>query len=177
MVTIISDETVREIGDDILETLREDQKEVRHFSLDGMEIKPCYACGGCAKKTYKRCIIRDDADQILPCLARSTTIIIVTPILFGSYSYKTKLVIDKLALIGDLHYYYKNGELVKSLNPSNAKYFVVGIASEENPKKAAAFQQLVQETLQLTSWIGKAIIAPAEAIDIHNIAKEITGHE
>jgi hypothetical protein len=101
----------------------------------------------------------------------------VTPITFGSYSYKTKLIVDKLALIGDLHYYYKNGELVKSLNPLGVKYFFVGIAYEDDPKETAAFQQLVQEMLQLTGSLGKAIIAPTGAVDINEITKELISYE
>ncbi len=172
MITIITDETVKEIGQAIAQQLS-GTKDICLFSMDEYDIKPCYACDGCATKTYKQCVVRDDADKILPSLANSQTIVVITPITFGGYSYKTKRIIDKLPLISDLHYYYKRGELVKSLNPQGLQYYALGITDDNNEKENEVFSQLVHETLQLTSWIGKAMILTKDSVDISAVVKEV----
>ena len=50
----------------------------------------------------------------------------ITPIVYGSYSFEVKRIVDKFSLIVDAHYYYRDGELVSSKDTGN-KYYVIGV--------------------------------------------------
>lgn len=113
MVTIIADEGIYKIGEKLKESLQEKMLDVDYISLENVDVKPCISCGGCTYKTYGKCVIRDDGDWIYPKLIKSEVQIYLTPITFGSYSFKTKRVLDKCALIMDRHYIVENKELVK----------------------------------------------------------------
>ncbi len=171
MITVVSDSQVALCAEAIHEKLIEHGANAVHLTLNEDGIKPCLGCGGCETKSYKRCVFRDDGDRILPYIAQSDTLVIVTPLTYGGYSYQTKLIVDKLALLGDMHYYVRNKELVKGIEPG--KYFVIGISEDCGEAEANAFAFLVRETHRITGWHGKAIITPP-ACDAEEIAREVT---
>lgn len=170
MITIVSDPQAAPCGASIHERLLELGADAEHLTIAEDGLKPCLGCGGCETKSFRRCVFRDDADRILPYIAQSESLVIVTPLTYGGYSYPAKLVVDKLALIGDLHYYVKNKELVKGLGPG--KYFVIGVSEGCDEAEAKAFEFLVRETCIITGWQGKAIITP-KACDSEKIAREV----
>jgi multimeric flavodoxin WrbA len=173
MIAIVTDSNVLECGKVIHKSLVEAGANAVFLPLGDEEIKACLGCGGCeTKKSFRRCVFRDGADKILPYIAQSDTLIIITPLVYGGYSYQTKLVVDKLALLGDIHYYIRDKEISKGKNSSDGKYFVVGISDDCSEKEAAAFQFLVRETLLITNWRGKAILSK-RTCDTKSIAKEI----
>ena len=174
MITIIADEAAKSLALEMYEKCLEANREARYFCLENMRIEPCYACRGCEEKTYGRCVVRDDADMILPYVAHAKTIVIYTPVVFGGYSFRVKRIVDKFGLIGDRHYYVNKGELVKGA-PSGSKYIVVGIHSGSNREEAEAFKQLIKETVTLASWTGGPIVMPHEAVDYYNMIREATG--
>ncbi len=169
MITILTDYTVVSVGNGLVDNLLEKEKNIKQFVLDSVDIKPCYSCGGCKTKTFKRCVFRDGADRMLPYLAQSKTIVVVTPIVYGGYSYRVKLIIDKLALIGDLHYYVNDREIVKGKDPSETNYYAIGVSEKNDALETEAFDFLVKETLLLTNWTGKAVVTDT-ACDTGEIA-------
>ena len=173
MVTILSDEKAHSMGQAIYEDFTKTRHYVKHFPLGNMRIEPCYACRGCELKTFRRCVIRDDADLLLPELVRSEIIIVLTPITFGSYSFQVKRAVDKFNLICDLHYYYNKGELVKGFSPTGVKYYAVGICDNKETAAIRAFENLIKETLIIAGWEGKPIIASNDAGDLNRILREI----
>ena len=170
MITMLSDKTGmgREMYDAIVKT----REDVRHFNLEGMSVEPCYACRGCEEKTYGKCVIRDDADMILPCLVRSDTIIVFTPIVFGGYSFQIKRVVDKFNLIVDRHYYCRDGELAKSKHGRRVRYYAIGFQDNDDAEEAEVFRQLVRETISIATWTGKAIVMPHESADYGKLFEE-----
>ncbi len=171
MITIVSDPQAAPCGAAIHEQLLELGQEATHLTIAEEELKPCFGCGGCETKSFRRCVFRDGADRMLPHIAQSETLVVVTPLTYGGYSYQAKLVVDKLALIGDLYYYVKDKELVKGLGPG--KYFVIGVSEGCSELEAKAFEFLVRETCIITGWQGKAIITP-KACDAEKLAREIS---
>lgn len=173
MITVISDGSVSDCGKAIQKSLENKGANSVHLPLDKAVLKPCLGCGGCETKTYKRCVFRDDGDRILPYIAQSDTLVIITPVVFGGYSYQTKLVVDKLALLGDHHYFMNKGELVKG-KESDTRYFAIGISDGCGEKEARAFEYLVNENLNITGWRGKAILLKSDC-DANAIAGEVLG--
>ena len=87
-------------------------------------------------------------------------LIFVTPITFGSYSFKVKRVYDKISLIMDRHYFVENKELVKGGKlGSRFKFFTIGNMENCRKEELEAFQKLFHENLVITRGIGKCYIA------------------
>jgi multimeric flavodoxin WrbA len=124
-----------------------------------VQVKPCVSCGGCTYKTYGRCVVRDDGDWIYPKVIGAEILIFVTPITFGSYSFKMKRVLDKFGLIMDRRYYLENKELVKGgMQGRQFKFFVLGIKKNCIDEEIEAFKKLHYENLIITRGKGKAYI-------------------
>ena len=162
------------MGQDLYGKIAKTRGDARYFCLEDLKIEPCYACRGCEERTYGKCVIRDDADIILPCLARSKTIIVFTPIVYGGYSFQIKRAVDKFSLVLDRHYHCHHGELVKG-KPEGVKYYAVGIHDGNDPEEVQAFRQLITETVTIASWAGRAIVMPQDAVDYENLIQGNSG--
>jgi len=160
------------MGQDMFEQVSKTNKNAKYFCLEGMRIEPCYACRACNEKTNGKCIIRDDADIILPYIARSKAIIIFTPIVYGGYSFQIKRIIDKFSLIMDNHYRFYKGELVKG-NSAGVNYHVIGVQDGNDTEEASVFKQFIAETRNIVSWTGQTIIMPRDAAGYDALIQEI----
>jgi multimeric flavodoxin WrbA len=176
MITIISDDANQKIGTQIYEMLCNQNKQVEYISISDSDVRPCYNCGGCTYKTYGKCIVRDDGDNIYPMLIQANTWVIVTPLLWGSYSFQTKRVLDKIALIGDRHYQVNKKELVKKMQGNLKNYFAIGVKNECSLKEKEVFTNLVSENVNIMSVSGSAFVVNMELNknDIRSIAKEVS---
>ena len=172
MVTILTDKTADDMGLDMYKQLTKTRQDIKHFCLENMRIEPCYACRGCEEKTYGRCVIRDDADLILPCLSRSETIVAFTPIVFGGYSFQMKRIVDKFSLIVGRHYNFQNGELVKE-KYMDVNYYVIGIHDGVETEEIQTFKQLVMENIKIVSWKGKPFVLPYETDEYDRLIQKV----
>jgi len=171
MITVLADKIANDLGQSVYQKIIKTGRDIKYFDLENMEVGPCYSCGGCKGKTYGRCVVRDDADLILPYVLRSDTIIMFTSIVFGSYSFQAKRALDKLHLIAR-YYYYHDGELKRG-KPSGIKYYVIGIHDGVDMEDIQAFKQLVNENINILSWSGKAIVMPYDAEDYESLMQEL----
>jgi multimeric flavodoxin WrbA len=174
MITILSDGTTKELGQDLYETIVKTRPDARLFCLENMRIEPCYACRGCEQKTCGRCVVRDDADEILPCVVRSETIMVLTPVVFGGYSFPIKRLVDKFSLIVDRHYCVRNGELTKG-KPKKVGYYVIGVHEGIDDEDTQIFRQLVRENIRIASWKGRPIVLPHDEGDYRQLIREAAG--
>jgi multimeric flavodoxin WrbA len=160
MVTIIADEENTRIGSELYQALVSQGTQADYVSLENANVKPCVNCGGCTYKTYGRCVTRDDGDWIYPKILRADMLLLVTPVVFGSYSFKLKRVIDKFGLFMDRHYYMSNGEIAKGGLPDRTfKCFAVGVS--DDAAQAEVFKKLFRELLVITRGAGKAFVTGA----------------
>ena len=172
MITILTDKATNNLGQDMYQKIIEIRQDVKHFSMENMRIEPCYACRGCDEKAYKRCIIRDDADQILPYLARSKTIAVFTSIVFGGYSFHIKRIADRFALLLPKGYNYRDGELVAGKYPG-INYHVIGIHDGIYKPEIEIFKQLVMENHKITGWVGQSLVLPYDEDKYNSLIKEV----
>ena len=160
MITIIADEGKNKIGNELYDALISQGVQADYVSLENVEVKSCINCGGCTYKTYGRCVTHDDGDWIYPKIARADVLVIVTPVVFGSYSFKFKRVLDKFGLFMDRHYFVVNGEMTKGGMPDRTfKCFAVGVS--ESNAEGEAFKKLFRELLVITRGAGKAFVTGA----------------
>ena len=175
MITILADDTRHDAGMLLKQVIENMGHETDYVSLADVMVKPCVNCGACNYKSYSKCVFRDDDDWILSKIAKADAVIVVSPILFGSYSVKTKRVLDKLGLVMDRHYFVVKGELTKGgmLNRP-FRYFALGVQDTANDMEAKAFCTLVQETITIIRGRGKAgIYIPGQSTHVlEEIARE-----
>ncbi len=159
MITILADEGNGQIGYELYQALVTQGAEADYVSLENADVKPCVNCGGCSNKTYGRCVVRDDGDWIYPKVVRSDVLILVTPVVFGSYSFKLKRVLDKFGLLMDRRYYVVNGELAKGgMQGRTFKCFAVGVSERDDAAETDGFKQLFRELLTITQGAGIAYV-------------------
>lgn len=175
MVVIISDGKKENMGKALYEYYKAKNEEVEFVSVSCLDIKPCYACGGCTYKTYGKCIVRDDMDQIVPLLMKGDIIFYTSPIVWGGFSYNIKKVIDKMALTGSRFYKVKNGELVKGTISNIKKLVGIGVSDRVSDKERKTFENLIKEMGIIidTKYMGKIIDTQFTHKDVERIAKEV----
>lgn len=176
MIVVLSDDEKQEVGLKIYEALKARNIDTDYISVNEADVKPCYSCGGCTDKTYGKCVVRDDEDKILPKLLNSDTWLLVSPLMWGSYSFKMKRVLDKVALIGDRHYFVKQGELVKKMGGNVSEFYAIGVKENCSAKEKEVFSNLVSENVNIMSVQGNSFILDSSISDeeILKIAEEVS---
>lgn len=66
-----------------------------YFDLSSLKISNCVGCFGCWVKTPGRCVIRDDATTIYPCIAESDSVLYVSRIRYGGYDTVMKTMLER----------------------------------------------------------------------------------
>lgn len=159
MVIIIADEGKNNIGMELHREFLSKGIEADYIPLDNVQVKPCVNCGSCNYQTYGRCAIRDDGDWIYPRVIQADALIFVTPITFGSYSFRIKRVFDKFGLIMDRHYFIENKEVVKGgMQGRQFRLFSVGVREGCIDQEIEVFKNLFHENLVITRGTGNTYI-------------------
>ncbi len=175
MIVILADVKKENMGKALYEYYKAKNEEVEFVSVSDLDIKPCYACGGCTYKTYGKCVFRDDMDNIVPLLMEGDVIIYTSPLLWGGFSYSIKKVIDKMALTGSRFYKVKNGEIVKGSISNMKKLVGIGVSDRVSEKERKTFENLLKEMgiITDTKYMGKVIDKQFTHDDVEKIATEV----
>lgn len=65
------------------------------IDLSQLCIAHCVGCFGCWVKTPGRCVIRDDAVRVYPYIAKSSRVLYVSRVKFGSYDTPMKTMLER----------------------------------------------------------------------------------
>jgi multimeric flavodoxin WrbA len=87
------------LAEQVVKGAKEQGAKVETFYLNGLNIKPCQACGKCTK-TKAGCAVQDDMQTLYPKIQEAHTIVIASPIYWFNISAQTKTFIDRLYSIG-----------------------------------------------------------------------------
>jgi multimeric flavodoxin WrbA len=175
MVVILADEEKNGAGAQLQEKLAGEGVQAEYIPLEGVKVQPCVSCGHCTKVELGRCATRDDGDWIYPKIASADALVIVSPVVFGGFSFKAKRVIDKFGLIMDSHYFVKDGEMVKGgLIGRQFRYYALGMGALAEGE-AEAFEHLVRETIWIVRGRGGAFFtgSPADPAVLDKVVQEV----
>lgn len=175
MVVILADEKENGAGARLQEKLKTEGIQAEYISLENVQVQPCVNCGYCTKVKPGRCATRDDGDWLYPKVERANALVVVSPVVFGGFSFKLKRVIDKFGLFMDSHYFVQDGELVKGgLRGRRLRFFAIG-AGDPADGEAEAFERLVCETLRITRGSGGAFFsgAPVDPKVLDVVVREV----
>ena len=137
-------------------------EELNYFKLKDMNIKRCRGCGACGDKTPGKCVIKDDMQQVFKAIAKGAWVILLTPLRFGGYSSRMKIVIDRFMVLGLPFYFIKEGTLFHQSRYGHK--FWVGIAMEEEKLQGQEenFRRILAQNAANLSYTDKALIFKPE---------------
>lgn len=158
MIVILSDDDKQDIGKQLYEHIKRKTEQVHYISVSNLKINTCYNCGYCLTKEYRKCVLKDDVQKLLYEVGKSTHLVLVSPLTWGSYSSKIKKIFDRLAVLGDIHYHVVNGELVKGVINVQKSIWGIGIKDQCSLEEKALFNQLVEENRKIMNISGKGIV-------------------
>lgn len=161
MIVILSDDREQTISLTLRDHFLELNEVVCYHALEDKQIQSCLACGSCSSKTLGHCVLPDDMQPILKDLARADVWILISPIVFGSFSSRMKTAQERMSSLGDPLYYVNEGELVKGMR-SKMHFYALGISSEDNRAEEEAFCRLHQENLKIMNCLGDTFILSSQ---------------
>lgn len=69
--------------------------DIKFIDLSSLKIQNCIGCFGCWTKTPGKCVIRDDAIEVYPYIAKSDTLLYISHIKYGSYDTVMKTMLER----------------------------------------------------------------------------------
>ena len=100
---------------------------VEKVILNDLNFKPCQECGGCDETGI--CVVQDDMQPLYKKLIDSDSVIIASPIFFGSLSAQVKMMIDRLQCLWVLKYVLRKA--VTARRKRKGIFLCVGGAAKE----------------------------------------------
>ncbi|MDR7855540.1 NAD(P)H-dependent oxidoreductase [Tissierella sp.] len=175
MIVIISDVNNEGVGKALYNYLISNNEEVEFISASERNIKPCYCCDGCTYKTYGKCVVRDDMDQILPIIIKGDIVVYTSPLIWGGFSYDIKKILDKTALIGNRFYKTRNKEIVKGTISNNKKIIGIGVSEIASKMEQSSFEYFLKEvgTIMNIEYLGKVVNPTITDDELQNLAREV----
>lgn len=132
MITIVSDED--KVGEVLYRRLQGKAEEVHYHNIQDKKISTCLGCDYCLTKSYLECTIKDDMQDLYSDLLMSNTLILTTPVCFGSYSAQIKKMLDRMVVLGDARYGFNGKEITAMFLNKKQKVLVLAIDALENDK-------------------------------------------
>ncbi|WP_455715518.1 flavodoxin family protein [Anaerosporobacter sp.] len=91
-------------------SLKDSDNSIKYIDLSSLKIANCVGCFGCWVKTPGKCVIRDDAVDVYPYIAKSDTLLYITRIKYGSYDTIMKTMIERSIPVQQAFIRLVNGE-------------------------------------------------------------------
>jgi multimeric flavodoxin WrbA len=139
------DQKFQDFLNKIIKNLKENNINSEHICLRSISLKDCLGCFGCWVKTPGSCIIDDDLNSICKKFMQSDIVFVISPVIFGGYSYEFKKFLDR-SIPTILPYFRKIfGETHHKLRyDSYPKHVYIGFQTNDDKKEQAIFRFLVE---------------------------------
>lgn len=140
------------LSDTPLQDIEQKGTDIRYFDLSACKIAHCVGCFGCWTKTPGKCVIRDDAVKIYPCIAQSDRILYISRIKYGGYDTIMKTMLERAIPVQQAFIRILDGEthhVQRAVVPKQATIIAYGEISGE---EQALFRQLVDRNARNMSF-------------------------
>lgn len=138
--------------------------EIRYFNLSELKIANCTGCFGCWTKTPGKCVIRDDATRIYPCIARSNAILYVSRLKYGGYDTVMKTMLERAIPIQQAFIRIHQGEthhVQRNVIPKKAVIIAYGDIDDEEQD---IFRELIARNARNMNFENYEIIFTSESM-------------
>ncbi|MEN1761329.1 NAD(P)H-dependent oxidoreductase [Anoxynatronum sibiricum] len=141
--------------------------------LRTLHLEPCACCEACAYKSPGACALKDDTATLMKHIAPADTLVLLTPVRFGSYSARMKQTVDKFMLLAQPGYGHYRGSLVHPARYGTKKIIGLGVAESVSPQATANFTRLVAHNAHnLQSPWNAGVINPRQSPE--ELHREVT---
>lgn len=132
--------------------------DIKYFDLSSMKIANCMGCFGCWTKTPGKCVIRDDATQVYPCIAKSDSLIYISRIKYGGYDSTMKTMLERAIPVQQAFIRIHNGETHHVQRDVTLKDATIIAYGETDAEEQDIFRNLVSRNAQNMSFRSHEII-------------------
>lgn len=136
--------------------------EIQVIDLSALNIHNCVGCYGCWTKTPGRCVIRDDAVKVYPCIAQSDAVLYVSRIKYGGYDTTMKTMLERAIPIQQAFIRLLDGETHHIQRAVAAKDALILAYGDSSPEEQAIFRQLVSRNARNMNFQSYRILFPCE---------------
>ena len=119
-------------------------QNVEVIDLTTKKIATCLGCFGCWVKTPGRCVIRDDAIEIYPKVAKNDRLIYITKLKFGSYDTPMKTLLERTIPIQQAFIHIHNGEAHHVQRDVVPKHAIIIAYGDYSTEEKELFLRLVE---------------------------------
>lgn len=140
------------LSDTPLQDIEQKGTDIRYFDLSACKIAHCVGCFGCWTKTPGKCVIRDDAVKIYPCIAQSDRVLYISRIKYGGYDTIMKTMLERAIPVQQAFIRILDGEthhVQRAVVPKQATIIAYGEISDE---EQTLFRQLVDRNARNMSF-------------------------
>ena len=133
-----------------------------YFDLSRLKIANCVGCFGCWTKTPGRCVIRDDAVRVYPCIAASDRVLYVSRVRYGGYDVPMKTMLERAIPVQQAFLRLHRGEthhVQRAVAPKQAVIVGYGARSE---RERELFRRLVARNAHNMSFARHRVIFARE---------------
>lgn len=138
--------------------------DTKYFDLSSLKIANCMGCFRCWTKTPGKCVIRDDATAVYPCIAKSNKVIYVSRLKYGGYDSVMKTMLERAIPIQQAFIRIHNDEthhVQRAVTPKQATIIAYGEIDEE---ERDIFRNLIARNASNMSFESYNIIFTTEAM-------------
>ena len=145
---------------------------VKYIDLSSLRIANCVGCFGYWTKTPGKCVIRDDATWVYPCIAASDTVLYVSRLCYGGYDSVMKTMLERAIPVQQAFIRIYKGEthhVQRAVMPKKATILAYGdISSDEKD----LFRKLVARNAANMNFESYEVRFTTEAM-LNNVVKDI----
>lgn len=138
--------------------------DTKYFDLSSLKIANCMGCFRCWTKTPGKCVIRDDATAVYPCIAKSDKVIYVSKLKYGGYDSVMKTMLERAIPIQQAFIRIHNDEthhVQRAVTTKQATIIAYGDIDEE---ERDIFRNLIARNASNMSFESYNIIFTTEAM-------------
>lgn len=160
------------LSDKRLDISVDPEKDIRYFDLSNLKIANCMGCFACWTQTPGRCVIRDDATRIYPCIAASDAVLYVSRLKYGGYDTVMRTMLERAIPVQQAFIRIHCGEthhVQRSVAPKHATIIAYGAEDEE---ERAIFRQLVERNARNMNFESYEIQFTTESM-IDDMVKQV----
>ena len=134
--------------------LTEAGSEVTKRSVYKLDIRPCQSCLTCMRKTPGRCAQEDDMESLLPLVAQSDLLMLVTPVYLDGMTGPMKTFIDRLIPLLEWGVEVRDGRVGHPLR-EGVKRGKIGLMSASAFPEPETFDPLVAHVKAISRNLGR----------------------
>lgn len=146
---------------------------IKFIDLSALKIANCIGCYGCWTKTPGKCVIRDDAVKVYPCIAKSDTLLYISKVKYGSYDTVMKTMLERAIPVQQAFIRLLDGEahhVQRDVALKNAT--IIGYGSIDDKEKDI-FRRLVARNARNMNFESYEVLFVSEEALEETVRKEV----